>query len=483
MKKIINRILILTLAVSFMSCSDLLDINTDPNAASSANIDEVFTTAEANVAYITSRYFNDARASLWSQYTAWGPGVALGPLDKFEFVATGSNGMWSRSYASCLQDFDFVIKSGEPVYSGISKLLSAYLQGLLVDHFDDIPYSEANQGLDGNLNPAYDDAATIYAALVAKVDEAIAEIEGAPLNAEIPSTNDIIYGGDLDAWVKFGNSLKLKLLMRQSETGGPADLASQVAATVANGNFIETSAENAEFAWEGASGSENPLYALFESGLGNFYILSQTTLDALDDLNDPRLGALYDLPASGASTVHIGVVNGDQPTGSRNDYSEQSALVYGPGLPTVLMSATEVWFYRAEAGDIARGYSAESSETAFNNAVTSSFTDLGLASDAPAYLTSLNYASASDKIAVIADQMWIAFNGTQTAEGWITTRKFDNASRPLFASSGGKFVSPLTNSLGVGVYPSILLYPQTEINLNPNVPAQHALTDKVFWDN
>jgi hypothetical protein len=268
------------------------------------------------------------------------------------------------------------------------------------------------------------------------------------------------------------------LLIRQAENGGPADLAAQIAEVYANGDFIETSAENAQLNWAGASGSENPLYSRFESGLGNFYVLSQTTLTALTNLNDPRLDAFYNLPENGSSE-HIAVLNGSQPTGAARDYSRPSELVYGPALPSILMSATEVWFYRAEA---AQRFGTESALNAFTAAVTNSFDDLGV-DGVEDYLTEIDFANAPDKLRAIGTQMWVAMNGTQAMEGWIATRKFDNAGRAMFASPGGVFLSPETNSLGVGVFPSILLYPQSEIDFNPNAPAQNSLTDKVFWDN
>jgi hypothetical protein len=288
----------------------------------------------------------------------------------------------------------------------------------------------------------------------------------------------LIYQGDLDAWMKFANSLKLKLLIRQTENGGPADLAAQIAEVYANGDFIETSAENAQLSWAGAAGSENPFYARLESGLGNFYVLSKTTHDALTNLNDPRIDAFYDLPANG-SPDHIFVLNGTQPAGATRDYSTPSAKVYGPALPSIIMSATEVWFYRAEA---AQRFGTESALNAFTAAVTNSFNDLEV-DGVDDYLDEVDFANAPDKIRAIGTQMWVAMNGTQAMEGWIATRKFDNAGRPMFASPGGFFLSPETNSLGVGVFPSIILYPQTEIDFNPNAPAQNSLTDKVFWDN
>lgn len=72
-------------------------------------------------------------------------------------------------------------------------------------------------------------------------------------------------------------------------------------------------------------------------------------------------------------------------------------------------------------------------------------------------------------------------NGTQEDEGWIETRRFDTPSNPIFSQT--IFATPVVSVLPPNVHPSIWFYPANELSLNPNAPAQHSMTDKVFWDN
>jgi hypothetical protein len=74
-------------------------------------------------------------------------------------------------------------------------------------------------------------------------------------------------------------------------------------------------------------------------------------------------------------------------------------------------------------------------------------------------------------------------NGLQPVESWIETRRFDSAATPYFTSPGGLFKSPAKNALGVGIFPSIMPYPENEESLNQSFPGQHTITTKVFWDN
>ncbi len=479
MKKIIYRIFIIAVISTFtVSCDDLLDINEDPNSSLTANVQEVLSSAQAQIALWSSNNLNQATMNMWSQYWAWGPGVNLGPVPQYDYGATLSNGRWSRAYASALQDLTFVSEGGEPVYTAISTLLKAYIYGMLVDMFGDVPFSEANQGLDYNFSPVFDDDAAIYVSIIESIDVAKEEIEATidmvanditPLPL-IPGDNDLFYQGVLENWVMFANSLKLKLLVRQTENGGPSDLETQIQNVVAEGNFIESNDDNAKLEWIGEIGSENPFYATSEDGLGNFYVLSTTTDSVLTELGDPRLDVFYEA----TSTGHVAGRNGAQLSGS---YSNPSDAVYGPDLPSLIMTASEIWFYRAEAAEL---YATEDASNALMEAIGANFDYYGI-SGSVAYFNTLDYSLAADKIGIIGVQMWIAMNAAQSAEGWVATRKFDTPSRPLFASSGGIFISPLSNVLGD--FPSILLYPQSEINYNSNVPAQHSLTDKVFWDN
>ena len=80
--------------------------------------------------------------------------------------------------------------------------------------------------------------------------------------------------------------------MRMSDVN---DVAAQVRATVDAGEFIETADEIAEVPFTGASGSENPMYALEESGIGLFYKAATTVTNVMDKTFDPRKYYFYEL--------------------------------------------------------------------------------------------------------------------------------------------------------------------------------------------
>src|SRR5690606_20957479 len=162
---------------------------------------------------------------------------------------------WASLYQNVLIDFQAARKelNREGNYISVEEqairdnrlamvqLLEVFTYGVLVDTFGNIPYSEA---LDGdNLTPAYDDAMAIYQDLIAKIDGSLALLDP---GADSFGEADVMYQGDVDQWIKFANSLKLKLGMRLADVA-PA-LAQELAEESAPGVFT-SNADNATFAY------------------------------------------------------------------------------------------------------------------------------------------------------------------------------------------------------------------------------------------
>lgn len=468
------------LAFLISSCDGLPDVNIDPNNSTTARPQEVLTAAQGYTGWVVDSRFNRL-AFLWGQYWTWGPGVSLGNDARFVAEPDDHDNLWARAYSNALADLKFLADTGSPAYAGVAKIMQAHIYQNLVDHFGDIPFSEALKGeiADGSiLNPTYDNAQTIYTQLISLVDEGIAEVgKGA---ADAIHGEDLVFGGDLQKWISYGNSLKLRILMRQS---GTADVAAQVRELVAQNNFIDSQDKIADIAFAGTAGDENPMYAGMEQGIGNFYIASNASLNVLRNLNDPRIDALY-APAPNLGTIHgidQGSINLEGFTSVREDYSQGTAVTYGPAVSTILMSNWETWFLRAEAA--ARFGTADDDAVAFANAIRAHFDYLGVAG-ADDYIASLGFGgSLNDKIADIAVQKWISFNGLQEDEGWVEARRLDTPDNRIFTGEGGIWQTPTSSALPDRIFPSSFLYPESEQSFNPNAPGQRVITDRIFWDD
>lgn len=127
--------------------------------------------------------------------------------------------IWDTYYQEILIDFkdaeqelrantemDTAVKKNKLASIEVMQVLS-YSQ--LVNIFGNVPFTEALNP--DNTHPAYDDAATIYASIIDSLNTAIGNFD--PSAAGFSSTTDIIYHGNIDNWIKFANSLKLRLGM------------------------------------------------------------------------------------------------------------------------------------------------------------------------------------------------------------------------------------------------------------------------------
>ncbi len=466
-----------------MSCGqDLADLNVDPNNSATARPQEVLTSGQVNYANVLDAIMNQ-NCALYAQYWAGGPGVAILDHERYFFEAADFNGTWSRSYRQSLSDLSFVIDNGNNSSKAAAQILSVQIYQQLVDVFGDIPYTEALRGsLDKGsiLTPKYDTGKSIYDDLIKKVDAALVLLQ----SPEAMGTEDLIYGGNSANWIKYANSLKLKLLMRQA--GKDATVADAVKAVVAKGNFIESASDMPVVTFSGTTGGWNPQFARNESGIKMFYVASNSYVKKMEELGDPRLEVLFNDAVNTGTIVGLdqGNIN-DLISPQKADFSYPSTVQYSASNPVVIMSNWEVYFLRAEAA--MRFGTADDQVDMFNNAISSHFAYVG-AGDASDYIESnakLDPAAALDtKLNILSSQKWISMCGIQETEGWIETRRFDRPGNQVFTGSGtGIFRTPTRTVLGQGVFPSIFLVPQSELSFNPNAPRDRKITDKVFWDN
>ena len=482
-------LLALILVGGMMACEKDLDINSDPNKATVSRPDLLLTTSELYIGSAMDTRIAEV-AAVFAQYYTGGPGVSLGDWDKNTMATQEANNMWQYLYRS-MSNLNYIIKySNEPNYIAISKLLTAYNTQVAVDLFGDVPFTEALKGdiKDGFvISPKFDNAKdVVYPGIVALIKEAKEDIKSANAASLAPGGDDLIYKGDMSKWVKFANSLLLKIYVRSGNSDGIKELAGL--------DLIVTNNDNAKIDYPGSAKGNNPLWTDNKSAsLGNWFVGSKTTIDYLLNTADPRIDLFFD--PTGAGT-HNGLKQGDvENSPSTADYSrpagakaDEGGLIFSPTAPVFLMTSWEVNLLLAEAVARAGG----DATSLYNDAVLANGEYLNVAADTN-FTNALNDYLAgpgaftggnlNQQIKSIALQKWVSMDGTQPIEGWIETRRFDNVTNPIFASPGGLFVPPTNNVLGGNNHPSIMFYPASEDDLNKNFPGQHVLTDKVFWDN
>lgn len=360
----------------------------------------------------------------------------------------------------------------------------------VVDTYGPIPYSRIDPDQDYT---EYDSERDIYHAMIDQLTAAVEVL--APFAAANPNPivapYDIMYGGNFTKWVKYANSLKLRMAVRIGLVD--TEYAKQVMADAIAAGCIVDNADNAQIATD-----DNPYYkaAVSWGDLG----ASATLSTYLTGLNDPRLNVYLTRP--------LGIRPGIDYLGTEKEiYSNANSYAkpnMTPQSPMLVFCAAETRFLMAEAalrgwitGDARalyeqgigtsmshRGVSVGSymSETMTASEATyadparpeNDFADLITAGGGTPVTVSWDQMTTDEmRLEGIITQKWLA-NFTLGFEAWADFRRTgyprmmpvrNNLSS---AATGGAVENPTTDLIGANKVRLVrrLPYPLSEYNLN-----------------
>ena len=267
MKKITTYIITAALGTAVLTgCKkDFLDINENPNSPANVNITEVLPSAELAIGHVMGNNFQ-IFGGIWAQYWTQNPfSSQYKTIEQYAPSANDFDSPWRLCYSDALQDLNFVIKKGtedgKMQHVACAKILQAYTYQILTDNFGDIPFSEALKGEEGNTTPKYDSQKDVYDGIIGLINEGLAMIDLSASNA--PSSEDLIFHGDMSMWQKFGNTLKLRVYLRMAYVD-PAKAQAGVA-SLAGASFF-AAGEDARINYSSTPGNTNPLHSLCCSG-------------------------------------------------------------------------------------------------------------------------------------------------------------------------------------------------------------------------
>jgi hypothetical protein len=447
----------LALALAAGACEgDLTDLNVDPNNPPSVPASTLLPQAEASaVNRALGSNFNLTMLGLWSQ--SWAK-IQYIDEDWYELRSTTLDTHWREFYAGSLMDMQKIIEQGDslniPNYVAIGTILQQWTFHIITDTWGDVPYSEALQG-SANPRPKYDAQKDIYYGMLAKLTSASAMLQpsGTSFGGE-----DEIYGGDPASWRRFSNSMRLRLAMRMSNVDPNKARTEFLAAMAAPGGVFTSNAHNAALHYTGSVPSNNPIYSIFHEGGRYDQVISQTMVDSLKQLHDPRLFVYADPAPNGCADGgdYCGYQNGTETPEDFDALSPiGSAFRNDPTAPSVMMTYSEVLFLRAEAA--ARGWTGESAADLYAAGIRASMQQHGIATDdINAYLAQPEVAYQG--LRSIYMQKWISLygNGPEQFASWRRQ------------TVGGARVPYLTPSPGAQVQqvPLRVYYPASEQSTN-----------------
>jgi len=480
---------VLVAAVLLSSCAKNLDeYNIDQKKATVVPAATLFTAAQKSFAdVLTSPSVNTNVFRFYVQQ--WTTTEYLDEPRYNLLSRTLPQAFWSAIYKDVLSDLQEAkkvinadpllnadVKANELAQIGVMEVLA---WSTLVNTFGNIPYS---QSLDiANVQPKYDDAATIYSDLLVRLDAALA---GFKTSAAGFGTADLLYSAKaapIASWIKFGNALKLRLgLIIADKDPAKAKTVIEAAAT----NVFADATDNARFPYTLSTPNNNPISTAANKALTTRtdYIAAQALVDKMNTLADPRRPGFFTTVGGAYIGGYYGFSN------SYSNFSTMSAKISAFDFEALLMDYPETEFGLAEAGR--RGYTVPGTpEQHYNNAVTASIIYWGgTAAQAAAYLAqpavAFTTASANYKES-IGIQKWIALYN-RGYESWTEWRRLDFPK--LLPPSAA--TAPAGQSVPDGLsIPVRLIYPINEQTLNGAKRAEAAaaiggdvVTTKLFWD-
>lgn len=503
MKKYFLYLFAITIA-GLSGCSkDYLDVNTNPNSPTTTTPELVLPNALTVSA--SGQVTDFTYLEGWLGYWAPSGSYAVGNTDVGSYYQTSGTyaPIWDKDYSN-LEDYDYIEKAAtaqnKPFYIGAAKVMKAFIFQQLVDMFNDIPYTDAFEGT-SKIQPTYDKGQDVYDAISAQLDSAVIYFENP--TAAAAATSDVLFNAipannpdAINQWIAFANTLKLRILMRQSQISGRQSVITEgLAKITANGGGFLTTDAGVNPGYAANAGQQSPVYGYFytiknlptSGGQADFWRASKYMIDYCETYQDPRYKYFFQPLIVGTDTSYVGNVLGL----TTNFSTTSSSGAAGPGIaksqsqPAILITAAESYFLQAEA--ILRGYMSGDIAAAYKNGVEASFNYLGAPIDSADKIISLpgnknsNLAACTttqDKLNCIIRQKWMAMDGTTPFEAWSDYRRLGLPTNPPIPIS----VSPYTVSNNI---PLRLLYPTSEYQTNPGAVAGEGTinpqTSKIWW--
>lgn len=482
--------LVVGAAVLTTCTSDFDELNTKPDAILSTGIDAsmigpMYAHAQFNGMFGPPGPFQLAQSLFGDLYAQYFATTQVNfDSDRHTQVGRWTDGAWSHFYNTAARSIkfaeEFTAENNMPLENALVKIWRVQSYHRMTDYWGPIVYSHF--GNQENVVP-YDSQESIYHDFFTTLDEAVAVLQQNPGGSAFAS-HDQVYDGSVDQWLKFANSLRLRLAVRVRFAD--ANLAMAEAQKAIEGGVIEGNEDNAVLAT--TINSRNPYWTITDWGEFRMSALMESILKGYDD---PRAGVYFSEPVGGDDDgdgfPYEGLRNGlaktaiDGPTlnAQHSDMAPQF-LNQGrggseAGAPIPIMSAAEVYFLRAE-GALAGWNMGGTAEELYNKGIEMSLSEERVGA-APADIAA--YTSSGSTPAPVLDQ-------------WNTPPSSDI---PVKFETGGtpeRQLEQIITQKWIALYPDgweawtelrRTGYPRTYPRLNsdnPDVPADQVMRRLIF---
>lgn len=485
----------LLIVVSTTSCdSEFDDININPTQADDLDPTFQLTRIQVNMSRNRFEYWRTQfiYSSTIIQQAACNCSYWAG--DKYNRIDSYSEAWWNSTYPREIKNVvDLVSRTADDPemanFNAAARILKVYIFQRLTDLYGDVPYTEAGGGfIDGVFFPKYDTQESIYTDFFNELTQATAQFNSSARALD----GDIFLGNDTDKWVRWANSLRLRMGMRLTKVN-PALAQEQVQKAIADG--VMTS--NADIAFIAhtdleTNGNSDVMNA------DDAWRWSDDFVNYLRDNGDPRLpiwGMTYDDAGVEQTDVStwIGLPNGTDANSPETEIYSQFVrhnrnTIKLPTAPFLHMTYAEVEFLLAEAS--LRGWGTGTPEAHFEAGQRAALDHMNLYPNASITADQIDEFVANnplrgttfeEKLEHISTELWVQFT-LNAMEAWSNWRR-----------TGYPTLDPVDHPIGTtnGTIPRRLYYPPNEAGINATnyeeavsrqFGGEDELTGRVWWD-
>ncbi|MCD8208867.1 MAG: SusD/RagB family nutrient-binding outer membrane lipoprotein [Bacteroidales bacterium] len=302
--------------------------------------------------------------------------------------------MYDQQFTYAMPAWQQLTNVAEDAEAYLATVVKVAAMHRVTDYYGPIPY--CNFGVD--IQSTYDSQEDVYNKFFEELDEAIDFLtEYAVSSGSILSNYDYVYGGDATEWVKFANSLRLRLAMRvvyANESLAKTEAEKSINNTI---GVMTSASDIASLKHSADLVYHHPLWEINKNFNDGDTQVNASIESFMNGYNDPRMPYYFETAADGQ---YHGVRNGIHTT-TWSDYRNSAGYVSAPAANSssteiVWMAPSEVYFLRAEGA--LRGWSmGGDAKSLYEEGISMSFTENG-AGDASSYM-----ADATSKPADFVD--------------------------------------------------------------------------------
>lgn len=370
MKSLINSIILGMTTVAFVSCTgDYLEINSNPYqpgdltpdgyglSSAMSNIAGCVVSPDVNTAQFTDcllggpmgGYYADSKVSGWDNTIS-----NYNPTDNWTNVFLKSDKIIPVLYTNLTVVEKLCEESGDDMPLMVANIIKVAAMSRVTDTYGPIPYSQI--GKDGKIETPYDPQDKVYDKFFEELTNSVNALNAKLVDNPdytIPSSADYVYKGDVKKWIRFANSLKMRLAMRIVYADKEKAQARFVEAMdPVNGGIMEQNDQNAM--WDYFKSSSNPIYVASRYNSAEGSLTGGDSHAAADIIcymngyNDNRREK-YFVKSEYGNPEYVGVRRGIELSTLGKNARKYSGINVAESDPVIWMNAAETYFLRAEA--------------------------------------------------------------------------------------------------------------------------------------